>query len=144
MCRESNTKGLPDKRPDRKYREMVNLVMDRKLLFLELVDEQGGSSYKGGDYLITAFYFANIQKCVVIEKLDALAASIALDLEYQMEIIKGIPAIEFNNKGPFRTFVTNSRKNAEWMESSPHRLAGHPIQGVRYSWVAVPVIRCLD
>lgn len=123
---------------------MVNLVMDRKLLFPELVDEQGGSSYKVGDYMITAFYLANIQRCFVIEKLDALAASIALDLESQMEIIKGIPAIKFNNKELFRTFGTNLRENAEWMEGSAHRLAGHPIQGVRYSWVAVPVIRYLD
>lgn len=123
---------------------MVNLVMDRRLLFPELVDEHGGSSYKGGDYLITAFYFANIQRCVVIEKLDALAASIALDLEYQMEIIKGIPAIKLNNKELFRMFGTNLRENAEWMEGSPHRLAGYPIQGVRYSSVAVPVIRYLD
>ncbi|KAL8788895.1 MAG: hypothetical protein Q9213_001418 [Squamulea squamosa] len=106
-CHEYQTKNLPDIMPRGEYRSRIDLVFERSVLFPMPVDEQGHEFYKGAEYLVAAFYHANIDKSVMVEKLDALAMSISQDLEYHKNIVKEIPVVKSKRQKLFQDFGIN-------------------------------------
>ena len=75
------------------FSAMIELVIDREIIFPDPIRSQGRPFYKGDYYLVAAFHHAKASKKVMIEKLDALAARLHQEVEDWKEVSKQAPGL---------------------------------------------------
>ena len=75
------------------FSAMLQLLIDREIIFPDLVVSQGRPFYKGIYYLVAAFHDAKASKKVMIEKLDALAARLEQEVEDWKEVSRQAPGL---------------------------------------------------
>ncbi len=110
-CHEFDTRSFMREIERDRYREMIDLIFDRELLFPEPLNDsenpalnQGWPFYKGHEYVIAAFFYAKMSKSAVIEKLDMLQASVKEVIEEEVAKFKQVPEIKWKRQKLFRVF----------------------------------------
>ncbi|KAL8903134.1 MAG: hypothetical protein Q9207_004121 [Kuettlingeria erythrocarpa] len=103
-CHEFDTRGIDDRIGVARYDEMFRLILDRKILFPRPLEDQGRPFYKGVDYLVAAFYIANLKKSAVTEKLDHLVQCVSQEFEYKKAIYKEVPEVKSKRQKLYRAY----------------------------------------
>ena len=81
LCHEYDTKNVRKDVGDEKHSILERLIFDRKSLFPRPIAAQGRPFYKGMDYMIAAFQYADTPIDVVGRKLDEFAAILEQSLK---------------------------------------------------------------
>ncbi|KAL8981669.1 MAG: hypothetical protein Q9205_003613 [Flavoplaca limonia] len=110
-CHEFDTKSFKRDIDSGRYREMIDLIFERELLFPPPMNDSGNPAlnqglpfYKGHHYVIAAFYYAKMSKSAVIEKLDLLEASVKEVIEEEVAKYKQVPEIKSKRHKLFHVF----------------------------------------
>ena len=104
LCCEYSTKKIIEEVRKDKYSMIKRLILDRKVLFPRPVESQGRPFYKGMDYLIAAFHYANTSKFDVVKKLDALIVTLDNTLEQEKDMVKRDPEVASKRRKLFQSF----------------------------------------
>ena len=93
LCCEYNVYNVIKEVRDSKYSTINRLILDRKVLFPRPVASQGRPFHKGGEYLVAAFHHAQTPEDIIVEKLDALVATLDQALEWEKERVNCDPGV---------------------------------------------------
>lgn len=104
LCCEYNTKKIREEVEKDKFSVIQRLIFDHKVLFPRPVEGQGRPFYKGMDYLIAAFHYANTSKDDVVKKLDSLMVTLDKILDQEKDMVKRDPEIASKRRKLFQSF----------------------------------------
>ena len=87
-----------------KYSTLNRLILDREILFPDPIEGQGRPFNKGRKYLVAAFHHAQTPLDIIVEKLDALVATLDEFLEYEKETVKCDAQVRLKRYKLFQAF----------------------------------------
>ncbi|KAL8938990.1 MAG: hypothetical protein Q9216_003600 [Gyalolechia sp. 2 TL-2023] len=95
-CCEFDTRQVKQNLDWNTYFALFGLIGDRQHVLFPHPNstQQGGTFYKGHDYLIATFHLTKLSKDAVIEKLDMLVEVIKFEVQQQKEIVKRDPEVQ--------------------------------------------------
>ena len=104
LCGEYDTYRMIEEVGKVNYSKFFRLVLERKVLFPRPFESQGKPFYKGEQYLVAAFHHAQTLDEVVVEKLDALVATVDQVFEQETDVVKRDPEIASKRQKLFLAF----------------------------------------
>lgn len=104
LCCEYDIYNVRKEVGEVKYSTINRLILDREILFPRPIEGQGRPFPKGEQYLVAAFHHAQIPKDIVVEKLDALVATLDQALEEEKEMLKRDAEVRSKRRRLFQAF----------------------------------------
>ena len=104
LCCDYSTKRIREDVGDDKHSMISRLIFDCEILFPMPIDRQGRPFYKGLDYLIAAFHYAELQEAAIVENLATLTAEVNQQLEQEADLAMRDPEVSSKRRELFRSF----------------------------------------